>query len=500
MKQKAWLARIVAAVAALMLLPACAFALEGASAADRTVVLPEGVDEAAFGDNTVYYDGKYYATLTDALEGVFMSSPEGVAELYCKPGADVGGMTHGHVADSMVIYGNGAQVTSGERDLELDKYKYNRVTGKQDAAAGAFLEKDVTVTVKSLDGIAAWGERNTAHTINLVFEDCKDMQRIYFTNTANKEGVINISLDGCSFDGTADGDLVANVGTTVYSNANGDISIKNTEFKEIAVALNINHKSTGVQNIAIENCAFIDCATEQGPSAAATKTYGAPLRIVSQPGAVTNLSVSNSEFILSEGRTSLGNGDILLGDGRADAGEVQGTVTLATTGTAADVMVQKKGYFGASGEVADAAQGSMTGVAESDVVKPSEDDHFVVDTHDSVELVGAKDATCTEEGYTGDKVCTVCGKIVEQGSAIEKLAHSYKDGICTVCGAEDPDYVAPQKPSGPSDPENDSAGEGNGSATLPQTGDASFAIAGLALIALAASAVFAFVFRKRMQL
>lgn len=215
--------------------------------------------------------------------------------------------------------------------------------------AVVFLEKDVTVTVKSLDGIAAWGQRNTAHTINLVFEDCKDMQRIYFTNTGNIEGVINISLDGCSFDGTADGDLAANVGT------------------------------------------------------------------------------------------------------------------------AADIMVQKRGYFGASGEVADATQGSMTGVAESDVVKPSEDDHFVVDTHDSVELVGAKDATCTEEGYTGDKVCTVCGKVVEQGSAIEKPAHTYKDGVCTVCGAEDPDYVAPQQPGDSSDSEDEGTGEGNGGTTLPQT-------------------------------
>lgn len=34
----------------------------------------------------------------------------------------------------------------------------------------------------------------------------------------------------------------------------------------------------------------------------------------------------------------------------------------------------------------------------------------------------------------------VCGEIVEQGKTTEKLAHSYKDGKCTVCGAIDPDY------------------------------------------------------------
>lgn len=77
-------------------------------------------------------------------------------------------MTHGHVADDIVIYGNGAYVSAGERDLEIDTYKFNRNTGTQDVT-GAFLDKDITVTVKELDGIAAWGQRNTAHTVNLAF-------------------------------------------------------------------------------------------------------------------------------------------------------------------------------------------------------------------------------------------------------------------------------------------------------------------------------------------
>ena len=34
------------------------------------------------------------------------------------------------------------------------------------------------------------------------------------------------------------------------------------------------------------------------------------------------------------------------------------------------------------------------------------------------ELVNAKEATCTEDGYTGDEVCTVCGEIVKQGQII----------------------------------------------------------------------------------
>ena len=79
--------------------------------------------------------------------------------------------------------------------------------------------------------------------------------------------------------------------------------------------------------------------------------------------------------------------------------------------------------------------------------------------HGELEIEKAKKATCTAEGYTGDKVCTVCDEVVEQGKAIQKLAHSYKDGKCTVCGAADPDYV----PATPDKPDSD----------VPQTGDSS---------------------------
>lgn len=101
---------------------------------------------------------------------------------------------------NITIYGNGATVTvsSGEQDLEIDTYQYDRETGER-SDSGEFLKKDITVKVYDLNGIAAWGQRNTGHTINLEFYNCKNMDRVYFTNTNNSDGVINITLDGCSF-------------------------------------------------------------------------------------------------------------------------------------------------------------------------------------------------------------------------------------------------------------------------------------------------------------
>lgn len=103
----------------------------------------------------------------------------------------------------------------------------------------------------------------------------------------------------------------------------------------------------------------------------------------------------------------------------------------------------------------------------------------------AAELKGAKEATCTEVGYTGDKVCKWCGIVMEKGKEIpmkehtvvdvaaveatctadgmtagtkcsvcgtvlsgcekvDKLGHDYKDGKCTRCGEKDPNYVAPE--------------------------------------------------------
>lgn len=60
-------------------------------------------------------------------------------------------------------------------------------------------------------------------------------------------------------------------------------------------------------------------------------------------------------------------------------------------------------------------------------------------THEDCTITGTEDATCTEDGYTGDKVCNVCGH-TEKGQTIEAPGHTYTDGTCTVCGEADPDY------------------------------------------------------------
>lgn len=187
-------------------------------------------------------------------------------------------------------------------------------------------------------------------------------------------GVINITLDGCSFDS----DQGSHPNTAVYSNSPGTISIKNTTFNKISVGLNLNRKSTGTQKISVEDCTFIDCAIASLPKHNTTKTYSAPIRIVAQEGATSNLTVTNTTFSYSSGNKPQ-NGDILLNDGRYDAAETQGTVTLAMTDTAANIMVQKSGYYGADGKI-NADNGETTTVTTNHIVSAHDTEHFTVQT------------------------------------------------------------------------------------------------------------------------
>ena len=69
----------------------------------------------------------------------------------------------------------------------------------------------------------------------------------------------------------------------------------------------------------------------------------------------------------------------------------------------------------------------------------------------TVVKVDAKAPTCTEAGYAAHYKCEECGKIwsdegLVNNTDLEQLTipatgHKYEDGVCTVCGAEDPDYV-----------------------------------------------------------
>ena len=52
-------------------------------------------------------------------------------------------------------------------------------------------------------------------------------------------------------------------------------------------------------------------------------------------------------------------------------------------------------------------------------------------THENTELRGAKDATCTTTGYTGDTYCKDCNEKIADGEVIPALGHTWDNGVIT---------------------------------------------------------------------
>lgn len=50
-------------------------------------------------------------------------------------------------------------------------------------------------------------------------------------------------------------------------------------------------------------------------------------------------------------------------------------------------------------------------------------------------LTGKIEATCTEDGYSGDTVCEVCSAIISSGKAEVARGHLYENGSCTRCSS-----------------------------------------------------------------
>ena len=301
----------------------------------------------------------YVKTLTEALTAAYKANAganAGAITIVCRPGADVGTMTHGHVADNLTIYGNDAYLSGGECDLEVDTYTFSRATGKQ-ATDGVCLDKDITITAYELDNLGVWGERHTAHTVTVNLTDCDgkalegktNLQRVYISGTT---GVNNITLTGCDFLTKA---------TAVYSNADGAIKAVNCSFTGGEVPFNINHKANGKQTVAVENCKFTNCG-----DAGDWKQFAAPLRLVNSGTGTQSAEVTGCAFAGTVGA----NGDILLGDGRT--GQASNDVELKVVDTAANIQAQKPGYY--NGETVDetkkaTATSLASGTLETSVAK-----------------------------------------------------------------------------------------------------------------------------------
>jgi len=327
-------------------------------------------DEIAWeGSNNVYWqagnDSGQTATLADALKAAYMAN-NGDITITCRPNSDVGEMTHGHVADNITIIGNGAYISSGECDLEVDTYRFNRDTGVQDENNGVYLDKDITITASNLYNLGVWGERHTNHTVNINLTNCDskaisgmaNVQRVYITGTT---GVNNITVTGCDFLTKA---------TALYSNADGTVVIDNCTFNGGQVPVNFNHKADGTQTVTVKNSTFTNCGDTGDWSA-----FAAPVRFVNSGKGSLDATIENNTFTGTVGN----NGDILLGDYRDGETSNDFTATITPNGT---TKVRNSGITDEptpiTGKVTADAKGNITHVKEEGpttivIISPTQD-------------------------------------------------------------------------------------------------------------------------------
>ena len=109
---------------------------------------------------------------------------------------------------------------------------------------------------------------------------------------------------------------------------------------------------------------------------------------------------------------------------------VEGTMTPQTVNAKTDTALNansftREGYNFLNWNTA--ADGTGDSYADGATINLTENTTLYAqweDNHSLTKVINKKDATCTEDGYTGDTVCAICGKEITKGEAIEAKGHT----------------------------------------------------------------------------
>ena len=112
-----------------------------------------------------------------------------------------------------------------------------------------------------------------------------------------------------------------------------------------------------------------------------------------------------------------------------------GDKVCKTCGTVLEkgTTIVKKDHSWDAGKVTTEATCTTDGVKTytCSVCKTTKTETIKATGHKETEIRNAVEATCQQEGYTGDKVCKTCGTVLEKGTTIVKKDHSWDAGKVT---------------------------------------------------------------------
>lgn len=109
---------------------------------------------------------------------------------------------------------------------------------------------------------------------------------------------------------------------------------------------------------------------------------------------------------------------------------VEGTMTPQTVNAKTDTALNansftREGYNFLNWNTA--ADGTGNSYADGATINLTENTTLYAqweDNHSLTKVINKKDATCTEDGYTGDTVCAICGKEITKGETIQSKGHT----------------------------------------------------------------------------
>ena len=209
--------------------------------------LTEVTEEAWPIATPVYYNGEFYATISEVLyDGIHKNGiiTEGVASaaIYCRPNATLGTENaHPCFITDTVIYGNNASLQAN----------WEPCVEHSDGAQYHILTKNITAAIYNLhNGAGFWGYRASDYTANLIMENCQNAHEIMFYGNQNDaQGATNITVKNCTFDLTGQSGI--NVICIIGA---GNITVEDSQFTDANI--NLKNVNGGNNTVDIKNTTF----------------------------------------------------------------------------------------------------------------------------------------------------------------------------------------------------------------------------------------------------
>ena len=196
----------------------------------------------------VYYDGNFYANIDAAIEAANIANSSDVAKIYVRPNCNGGLISAAHqgIKTSIAIYGNNASLDyKWEPCVENNGEQYHQLT------------KNISIEMYHLhDGAGVWGQRMTGYTVDVTFENCKNVHEFMINGEfASAAGsVTNYTITSCTFDGSKNA-----AGWPIATTSAGTIRVTDCESENVLCPANINNKNGGDNTVIFTNSTFSNC-------------------------------------------------------------------------------------------------------------------------------------------------------------------------------------------------------------------------------------------------